>query len=88
MEMTTNKCVMFFRQSFHYVDGKRKKKHGWTTLTLRKGAKGLGGIVYERDGWDNTTARAEMHRFAIESAQVLGLDVVAVSRGTNDFEEL
>ncbi len=86
--MTTNKCAMFFRQTFHYVDGKRKKKHGWTTLTLRKGAKGLGGIVYEREGWDNTTARAEMYRQAMQWAQEHNREVVAVSRWTNDFEEL
>lgn len=86
--MTTNKCVMVFRQTFHVVNGKRKKKHGWITVTLRKGAKGLGGIVYERDGWDNPTARTEMRRFATQWAQERGLDVVAVSRWTNDFEEL
>ena len=85
--MTTRKCVLVFRQTFHYIDGKRKKKHGWVTVTLRNGAKGLGGIVYEKEGWDNPTARTEMRRFAMKWAQEHNRDVVAVSRWPNDFEE-
>lgn len=86
--MTTNKCVLFFRQAFHFVNGKRKKKHGWKTATLRKGAKGKGSIIYTRDGWDNPTARSEMVHIVSKWAEDNGMEVVAVSRWTNDFEEL